>query len=399
MSKQSWKFATQAVHAGERAHPSDCTPTVTPIHNSVTYTYGDMEALDQVFEDSSKGFVYSRFANPTNVAFEAAVAALEGGDAALSFASGMAAIHAALLAADARAGATVVAARDIYGATHGLLSRLFATLGVTPVFSDFTEAGALERTLAEARPSVVLFETISNPLLKLADIPKVVEAAHAVGAKVIVDSTFATPCLIRPLEMGVDYVVHSATKYLSGHGDVLAGVVVTGETNRPTVSDIIRAVGSNLGPNEAWLALRGLKTLPLRMARQCENAALVASWLEAHPRVTSVHYPGLASHPQHNLARRLLTDGLFGAIVSFEIGGARQPEVFRFLEALELCMPATSLGDIQTLAMYPAHSSHRALTPAERASIGIGEGLVRLSVGIEDPEDIIADLRQALDAI
>ncbi len=399
MNKRTWKFATQAVHAGERPRPSDAIPTVTPIHNSVTYTYADMEALDRVFEDSSKGFVYSRFANPTNVAFEAAVAALEGGDTALSFASGMAAIHAALLSAGARAGATVVAAKDIYGATYGLLSRLFATLGVRPVFSDFTDLAALEKTLAETRPAVVLFETLSNPLLKLADVPQVVVLAHAVGAKVVVDSTFTTPYLIRPLEMGADYVVHSATKYLSGHGDVLAGVVVTSEKNRAGLSDIIKLVGSNLGPNEAWLALRGLKTLPLRMERQCKNAALAASWLEVHPKVATVRYPGLPSHPQHNLARRLFPGGLFGAMVSFEIDGAKQPDVFRFLEALELCLPATSLGDIQTLALYPAHSSHRTLTPQERAGIGIGDGLVRLSVGIEDADDIIADLVQALDAI
>jgi len=399
MSERTWKFATKAVHAGEHPRPFEATPTVTPIHNAVTYTYADMEALDRVFEDSSKGFVYSRFGNPTNAAFEAAMAALEGGSAALSFASGMAAIHAALLAAGARAEATVVAATDIYGATYTLLSRLFATLGVRAVFCDFTDLEKLEKTLGEARPRVVLFETLSNPLLRLADTPEVIERAHACGADVIVDSTFATPYLIRPLEMGADYVVHSVTKYLSGHGDVLAGVVVTNERNRPGLSDILKAVGGNLGPNEAWLALRGLKTLPLRMERQCQNAARVASWLEAHPRVALVHYPGLPSHPQHALARRLLAGGLFGAMVSFEIEGAGRPEVFRFLEALELCLPATSLGDVQTLALYPAHSSHRALTPEQRVNIGISDGLVRLSVGIEAAEDILADLSQALDAI
>jgi cystathionine beta-lyase/cystathionine gamma-synthase len=399
MNERDWRFATRAVHAGERAPRPDFTPVVTPIHNAVTYIYPDMETLDRVFADASTGYVYGRYGNPTNAAFEAAVASLEGGEAALSFASGMAALHAALLAAGARAGAAVLAAQDLYGATFALLSNLFTTLGVSVRFADFSNTEAVVEKIRQTHPAVVLFETISNPLLKLADIPRIAEMSHAVGARVIVDNTFASPYLVCPLEMDADYTMHSSTKYLSGHGDVLAGVVVCNAKDRAALLEITKMVGGNLGPNEAWLAMRGLKTLPLRVQRQCENAAKIAAWLEAHPKVSAVHYPGLASHPQHTLAGRLLRKGLYGAMISFDIKAAGRAEVFRFLEALQLCLAATSMGDIYTLALYPAHSSHRALTAEQRAAIGIGDGLVRLSVGIEDADDLIGDLEQALEKV
>ncbi|MBC7260264.1 MAG: PLP-dependent transferase [Chloroflexi bacterium] len=399
MDKTTWKFATRAVHAGERPTRPACTPVVTPIYNSVTYVYPDMELLDQAFEDPTAGFVYTRHGNPTCAAFEAAVASLEGGEGAVSFASGMAAIHAALLAAGAQAGTDVLAARDLYGATTALLSRFFTALGVHVHFADFTDISTVRRMLNAVRPRVLLLETVSNPLLRLADIGRIAELAHSVDATVIVDNTFATPFLVRPLEMGADYVVHSATKYLSGHGDVLAGVVVSSKDNCAVLRDVAKTIGGVLGPNEAYLALRGLKTLPLRLERQCKTAAWVAAWLEAHPKVERVYYPGLKSHPQNDLARSLFAGGLYGAIVSFVIAGAGKRRVFKFLESLELCAPATTLGDLYTLALYPAHSSHRALTAAQRAALGISDGLVRLSVGIEDPDDIIADLHQALDKV
>lgn len=399
MEEKTWKLATRAAHAGERPPRPTFKPVATPVYNSVTYVYPDMELLDQAFDDLAHGFVYSRHGNPTCAAFEAAVASLEGGEAAVSFASGMAAIHAALLAAGAQAGATVLAARDLYGATTALLSQFFATQGVEVHFADFTDASAVRRMLNAARPRVVLLETVSNPLLRLADIGRIAELAHSVQAQVIVDNTFASPYLLRPLEMGADYVVHSATKYLSGHGDVVAGVVVSGEGNCAALRDIRKTLGSVLGPNEAYLALRGLKTLPLRMERQCKSAAWIAAWLEAHPNVARVYYPGLKSHPQQELVRTLFPGGLYGAIVSFDIAGAGKRRVFTFMESLELCIPATTLGDVYTEVLYPAHSSHRALTSAQRQAIGIGDNLVRLSVGIEDPEDIIADLRQALDKV
>lgn len=387
---------TLAVHAGERGPRPDFTPTVTPIYNSISYIYESMEDLDAVFARERPGYVYTRYGNPTVTALEKAVAALEGGEEAMAFASGMAAIHATLLAARVEAGATVVAAQDVYGATYTLLSRLFSSLGVRTRFVDIADLTAVERAIGEEKPKAVLFETVSNPLLKVADTPAVVEIAHRHGAEVIVDNTFASPYVFQPLAHGVDYVVHSSTKYLGGHGDVLGGVVVTSAQRCEALRELTKLVGGNLGPNEAWLTMRGLKTLPLRMVQHCRNAAQVAAWLQDHPRIRRVNYPGLTNHPQHEVATRLFRPGCYGGMISFEIADADQAKVFAFMEALQLVLAATTLGDVYSLVLYPAHSSHRALTPEERAQIGIGEGLVRLSVGIEDVEDILADLEQAL---
>jgi cystathionine gamma-synthase/methionine-gamma-lyase len=239
-------------------------------------------------------------------------------------------------------------------------------------------------------------ETISNPLLKVADVPLLAALAHRYGASLLVDSTFASPYLFNPLAHGADYAIHSATKYLSGHGDVLAGVVATSAENKIRLFELNKLIGSVLGPFEAWLALRGLKTLPLRMRQQCDNAQQVAEWLKSHPRVSKVNYPGLVSHPQHDLAERLFEGKGSGAVLSFEIREADKAMVYRFMEALTLCLPATSLGDIYSLVLHPATSSHRSLTAEERARIGIPDGLVRLSTGIESADDILADLEAAL---
>jgi cystathionine beta-lyase/cystathionine gamma-synthase len=388
---------TQAVHAGEHSPRPDFTPVVTPIYNSVGYLYESMEQLDAVFAAEREGYVYPRYGTPTNAALERAVASLEGGETALSFASGMAAIHAALLATGLEAGRAVVAAHDIYGASYALLANLFTSLGMRVRFVDIADLTSVEQAIVEEKPWAVFCETISNPLLKVADVPAIAELAHAHGAEVIVDSTFATPYLVRSLALGADYVVHSSTKYLGGHGDVLGGVVVTSAERRKRLWELIKITGGNMSPNQAWLTMRGLKTLPLRMAQHCRNAAAVADWLAEHPKIAKVNYPGLPSHPQHSVAMRLFREGCYGGMISFEITGANRAQVFRFMEALRLVLPATTLGDVYSLALYPAHSSHRALSPQERAAIGIGEGLVRLSVGIEDVEDIIADLEQALE--
>jgi cystathionine beta-lyase/cystathionine gamma-synthase len=391
------RLATRAAHAGARTPPPDFTPTVAPIHPSVTYLYDQMEDLDAVFAGTRQGYVYSRYGNPTVTALEETVAVLEGGEAALAFASGMAAIHAALLAVGARTGSTVVAAQDIYGATYALLDKLLRTQGVETRFVDTTNLQAVEAACTALKPAALLVETISNPLLKVADLPALAEIAHRHGAAFLVDNTFATPCLVQPLALDADMVIHSATKYLGGHGDVLGGVVVTSETWREKLFQVLKVTGGNLDPHQAWLALRGIKTLPLRMRQHCKNALAVAWWLEEHPRVSRVNYPGLTTHPHHELAGRLFQEQSYGGMVSFDLLDAGQEEVFRFFEALKLCLPATTLGDVCTLVLYPAHASHRALSPAERAHIGIGDGLVRLSVGIEAVEDIIGDLKQALD--
>lgn len=399
MDLKGKSMATRAAHAGERAERPDFTPVATPIHPSVGFLYENIEDLDGVLGAERAGYVYTRYGSPTVAAFEAAVADLEGCEAGFAFSSGMAALHVALLAAGARAGRRVVAAMDVYGATYALLQRLLSQLGVEACFVDVTDLDQVEAALAAAPSATLVAETFSNPLLKVADVPALAGLAHRYGAQTVIDNTFATPCLFNPAGSGVDYVVHSATKYLGGHGDVMAGVVLTSAQNRATLYELNKLVGSVLGPFEAWLALRGLKTLPLRVRQQCKNAASIAEWLDADPRVGRVNYPGLASHPQHDLSERLTEGRGFGGMLSFEIAGAGRQEVFHFMEQLCLIMPATTLGDLYTLVLHPATASHRALSPAERQQIGIGEGLVRLSAGIEAVEDLLADLDQALDSL
>ena len=391
-------FATRAVHAGERAPYPRARPVASPITPSVSYLYEEMADLDGVLAGERPGPVYARYGTPTVNALETAIASLEGASAALATSSGMAAIHLALLNAGVRSNTTVVAAQDCYGHTYTLLSSVLADHGARVCFVDMNDLDALEQTLAHERPVAVILETISNPLLKVADLPAVVELAHAAGAEVIVDATFTTPWLCRPLEHGADYVVHSATKYLGGHGDVMGGVIATNRPRRQALYELLKLVGSVLGPHEAWLILRGLKTLPLRVQRQCENALAIAQWLETHPAVARVNYPGLPSHPHHELATRLFAGRGYGGVVSFELAGGGAQAVFRFLESLRVVLPATSLGDIYSLALYPAMSSHRSIPAQERARLGISDNLVRLSLGIEDLADIQADLDQALRA-
>ncbi len=392
-------FATRAVHAGERVPAADFTPVATPIHPSVGFLYESMDDLDAIFATTRDGYVYPRYGSPTVTAFETAMAEVESGEAAMAFASGMAAIHAALLAAGVRAGTTVVAAMDVYGATYTLLQRLFAELGVKPSWVDVSDLVSVEKALAAEHPIALIAETISNPLLKVADLPALAAMCHRHGAQFVIDNTFASPYLCNPVVYGADFVIHSATKYIGGHGDVMAGVVVTSKEHRRTLYELNKLVGGVLGPFEAWLALRGLKTLPLRMRQQCASALRVAAWLASQPGMARVNYPGFPDHPQHSLAHRLFGERGYGGMVSFEIAAADKAKAFRFMEALQLCLPATTLGDIYSLVLHPATSSHRSLSREEREKVGIRDGLVRLSVGIEDADDIIADLSQALEGI
>lgn len=388
---------TRAVHAGERGPKPDFEPVSTPIYSTVGYRYESMEDLDRVFGNERDGYVYARYGSPTNAALEEALVALEEGEAALSFGSGMAAVYASLLAAGVKNGTSLVAAYDIYGATYAICSRLLPDMGVKVRFVDVTDLEGLGKSLSETKPAAVILETISNPLMKVADIPTICTMARRAGGKVIVDNTFATPLLFRPLKHGADYSVHSTTKYIGGHGDVLGGAIITSQKNRAHLHEIIKMTGGNLGPFEAWLTHRGMKTLPLRMRQHCSNAMEVAQWLENHPRIARVNYPGLPSHPQHETARKLFPPGLFGGMISFEIKGAAKEQVFRFMEALEMIIPATTLGDVYSLVLYPPMSSHRALSPEERAKVGINDRLVRLSVGIEEAAEIIEDLQKALE--
>ena len=390
-----FRFTTRAVHAGERSNPRDFIPTATPIYPASTFLYQNIEQMDAALGGAVGVFVYGRYGNPTTEALETAVASLEEQEAALAFASGMAALHATILSC-VEEGDRIVASRDLYGQTITLLRTIFGSLGVRVEFVDILDLDQVEAALRRGGVRLLLCETISNPLLRVTDLPSLAEIAHRYGARLAVDNTFATPYLVRPGTLGADYVIHSATKYLSGHGDVTAGIVATTADRRWELNEINKTIGSILGPFEAFLVLRGLKTLPLRMHRQCENAGRIARWLAEHPLIERVHYPGLPTHPSHETAARLLPPGLYGAIVSFEIRHGTRERVTAFLERLRLILPATTLGDVYSEILYPVMASHRGLSPEERQAMGISDGLVRLSVGIEDPEDIIADLEQAL---
>lgn len=388
-------FGTTAVHAGERPVRPDCVPTTTPIYLSSSFSYEDASVSDAIFGNERDGYVYTRYGNPTTRALETAVAALEGTDDAVAYASGMAAIHNALLN-ELKAGSKVVAARQLYGASTAVLDTLFSTLGIETTFVDIFDLSAVAAAVEAIRPRVLFFETISNPLVQVADIAALAAIARRVRATTIVDNTFASPLLVNPAKHGAQVVVHSSTKYLGGHGDVTGGLIAT-ETDRAfELRELVKLTGGVAGPFEAWLTLRGIKTLPLRVTKQSENARAIATWLTTHPAISRVHYPGL---DDLGPARQQFNSGLRGGMLAFDIRGADRAGAHRFLDALRVCIPATTLGDVYTLALYPAMSTHRGLEPNDRAALGIGDGLLRLSAGIEDVEDIIMDLSQALDAV
>jgi cystathionine beta-lyase/cystathionine gamma-synthase len=408
MSEESGtlSFETLAVQAGRDSgalsdprggRPGGLGRPVSPgIHPSSSFAFERLEELERAFGDPAEGYVYARHGSPTTDTLARAVAALEGAPGAVPFASGMAAIHGVLLAAGVAVGDTIVAGRDVYGATQTLLSTVLANAGVRLCSVDATDTAAVAEAVGGSRPRVVFVETVSNPLLRLVDLPAVARIARDGGARLVVDNTFATPYLCRPLALGAHAVVHSVTKYLGGHGDLTAGVVAAEEALLDPLRTTARLGGATLGAFDAWLALRGTRTLPLRMERHCQNAAAVAAHLAQHPRVGMVHYPGLPSHPQHALARRLFEGRGFGGVVSCTLEGAGPAEVSRFMDALRLFTPAPTMGDVYSLALYPARSSHRGLTPEARAALGIGDDLVRLSVGIEGLTDLLKDLDQAL---
>ena len=403
------RFDTRAVHSGERRGErvgegngrGEFYPVSTPIYASTTFSHPDIQTTDRVLGGEEPGYSYARYDNPTVRAFEDAMGSLEGlrGPArAFAFGSGMAATHAALAATELTAGASALAAEQLYGSTATLLVQVFGANGVETRFVDAYDLGLVEKKVAEMEPRAVMVETISNPLLRVADIAGLAEITRAAGAALIVDNTFGTPYLQRPLDLGADIVVHSATKYLAGHGDLTAGVVVAAPPYDAAVEGIRKLIGGVLGPFEAWLAHRGLKTLSLRMERQCKNAREIAARLQAHPKVAKVNHPSLEDHPDRETARRVLSDA--GGLVSFELDvGAEEGRdaAFRFLNALELCVKAPSLGDVYTLAIHPATSSHREISPGRRERLGVKENLIRLSVGIEHEEDIVSDLEQALE--
>ncbi|MGQ9516593.1 MAG: trans-sulfuration enzyme family protein [Anaerolineae bacterium] len=390
------RLETQCVHAGEHRDPIPARPSTTPIYLATTFTYPQTQGLDDVLASRTPGYVYARYASPTTNVLEQALSTLENADAALACSSGMAAMHLAITGLQVRAGDAVLCAADVYGTTYALVNSLLPRLGLQPIIADFTRLDEVEDILRAKRPHLVIFEVLTNPLLKVIDAPAVVELAHRYGARAIIDSTFTTPMAIRPMDFGADVVVHSLTKFLAGHGDVLAGAVLCRAADFEQMYITSYQLGCNLDPHAAYLALRGLKTFPLRFERQCANAMELARFLEQHPGVARVHYPGLPSHPHHPLARRLFQNDLFGAVLSFEIQNGSAQKAFALMERLRIILPATTLGDVQSTILYPAHSSHAALTDAELAKVGISRALVRLSAGIEHVEDLKEDLDQAL---
>jgi cystathionine gamma-synthase/methionine-gamma-lyase len=376
-------------------------PTVRPIYTSTTYLHPDTERLDQAFAENATGeqaFVYARQGNPNTHALEHVLATAEGGVGAVVTGSGMAAIQGALMAAGLSVGSKILVAQDLYAVTLNLLRTAFVPLGVQVVCRDLCGAEAGE-TIRTEEPDVVLVETISNPLVKVTDLDAISAAAREVGAISLIDSTFCTPYLVQPLAHGFDLVVHSATKYIGGHGDSTAGVVISGKHSLlQHIRSYTPLLGAILGPFDSYLTMRGLKTLALRMERHCANALQIAHFLQRHPAVARVHYPGLTCHPQHELASRLLRQGLYGGLLSFELHAQSREAAFRFMNELRLCLPVTTLGDIHSQVSYPAISSHRSISAQERQRCGITDGCIRLSAGIEGVQDILADLDQALHA-
>jgi len=391
------KIESQAVHTGERKPLGRYIPVTIPIYTAASYVYQDIEELDRVFGLEQEGESYARYSNPNSSALEELLTQLESGAGSLVTSSGMMAISMAIQAALTDRPKSIVAASALYGATIGLLNRIVEPQGVAVRFTDFNDLDKLRQVIAEEKPGCLLMETISNPLLRVAEIDKIAELARAAGAVLIVDSTFATPMLCRPLELGAHMVTHSLTKYISGHGDVLGGSITADAAHNEILHATSRTLGPVLGPFECYLASRGAKTYPLRFERQCQNAQKIAQFLTSHPQVDRVYYPADPAHPDAQTIARLFTPDLFGAIVSFELKGATtKQDVFRFMNALKMIVPATSLGDVHTMMLYPLIASHRELSPKHRERMGIRDNLVRLSLGIEAPEDVITDLDQAL---
>lgn len=399
--EQPDSFDATCVHAG--AGPDvpglgmQTPPLSPPIFQASVFDIPTLDLMTRAFVDDPEIYAYSRAGNPTVRALELAVARLEGAEDAMAAASGMGAISSVLLSL-LSAGDRLVTTTHIYGNTRTLIDKHLSRLGIriSHLQPEQIEAGLPEGT------RVLYTEPLSNPTLVAADLPRLAEIARAAGARLVVDSTFTTPYLCRPLELGADLVVHSATKYFGGHGDLIAGLAVGPKALVEPARGVMRAVGSNLAPQEAWLTQRGLRTLHLRMARHVENGQVVAEWLAGQPKVAATHYPGLASHPTHAVAQRILQHG-YGGMIAFDLpsdgpGGGRAA-FERFLGGLSMIRMAPSLADVGTTISAPAFTSHRGLSPEDRAAQGIGEGLVRLSCGIEAAGDIIADLARGLAAV
>ena len=390
---EDWKPRTRLVHGGARR--SQYAEVSEALHLTQGFVYESAEAAEARFRDAGPDeFIYARYGNPTVATFEDRIAALEGTEAGFATASGMAAVSGALMALT-RAGDHVVAARALFGSCLYVLEEVLARFGVEVTFVDGTD---LDAWRAAVRPDtrLVFFESVSNPALEVVDIAAVAEIAHAAGALVVVDNVFATPVYSRAVAQGADIVIYSATKHIDGQGRTLGGVILgPREIVRGPVEAYMKHTGGALSPFNAWVMLKGLETLELRVRAQVETAARIAAALEGHPKLARVIYPGLPSHPQFELAQRQMGTG--GTLLAVELAGG-QAAAFRMLDALGIVLISNNLGDAKSIATHPATTTHQRLPEAQKAALGITPGLVRLSAGLEDADDLIADLRAALDA-
>src|SRR6185295_1052486 len=345
--KKRFNIDTELVHAGEQSGPPTGHPTATPIYASSTFTYSSMDEIDRVFAGDLPGYVYTRYGNPTVAVFEDAIRSIEGGATACAYASGMAAVHAALFACELSPGSVVLASQDLYGATTNLLLNIFGPFGIRAVFADFSDLNNIRARAEELKPRVLMAETISNPLLKVCDIDACADIAHKVGARLIIDNTFASPYLCQPLKHGADLVIHSATKFIGGHADAMGGLAISrDEFDVTALTGVLKLVGGVLSPWEAHEILRGIKTLGVRMDRHCENAKALAAHLQNDARIGRVYFPGLEPEAEGTIAARMLRPGNFGALISIELKDSSREAAFRFIEGLRLVVRSTSLGDV-----------------------------------------------------
>ena len=392
--------STEAIHAGEETPLSSegnhsgktGIPLLPPIYQNSTFQFNNAEECASAFLDEESGYVYTRWGNPTQEVLEKKLAILEGGEAALTTASGMGAISSALLTALSDGG-HVVAMETLYSATFNILNEELPRMGIETTFVDATDLNLVENAI---RPDtkVIYLESPTNPLLKLVDLAACAKIAGKHNITTIIDNTFATPCSQQPISLGIDVVLHSITKYLSGNGAVVAGAIVGNKDFIVKAKQrALRNFGAVISPFNAWLTLLGIPTLPLRFSRHCENASKIATYIESHPAIDWVRYPGLASHPQHELAKRQMKG--FGGMITVELKGGRVAGE-ELVNKLQLCSLAVSLGDVRTLVCHPASTTHSHVPSEVRQRTGITDGLVRFSIGLEDAEDIIADLDQGL---
>ena len=382
-------FSTRAIRAASRAPDAPQPPVNVPIYQTSTFEVADAVELAELLEFERPGHSYARYSNPTHAALEAALAELEGAEAGLVTASGMAAIHGVVLSL-LRSGDELIVPRAVYGGVVGLIGAILDRSGIGHATVDTSDPAQVEAAITD-RTRLLWLETISNPTTAVADIATLAELAHARDVLLAVDSTFASPVLANPLALGADVVVHSTTKYIGGHSDLMGGALVGTAERVAAARHIVINAGGNAAPLEAFLALRGLKTLALRMERHSSNALTVATALEGAPGVARVLYPGLASHPQHDLAMRTFRDGMAGGMLAIELEGGRSAGE-QFLGRVRVAVHATSLGSVETLVSHPASSSHRQLDDAGLAAAGMSPGMVRVSVGLEDADDLIEDL-------